>query len=184
MSKECCEWNHRVWSDGYNDSQDTREERTQIDGSPLDPSSAGPHGTSFRNRSSLRYDEARIAAEPAYAERYRHAEESFLGTVREHTGGYGVSIFVDQIGTEVTNATLKALARPGILATSGWKSGLKQKTNRAMAAMNWHTHVHTPYARLEDCRTGGRKRGENGMDAAGQRLDLRVGEYSMARGRL
>ena len=112
---------------------------------------AGIEPVDRRRFGQLHYDERKLAADPLYAEAYRSAEDKFLQEVKRKTCGHGVSIFVDQIGSAVTPATLKALARPGVLTTSGWKTGMKMSSNRAMAAMNWHTHVHTHYARIGDC---------------------------------
>ena len=95
----------------------------------------------------LQYDEMRIIADPAYAERYRLAEQRFVAIAKQGTDGRGVSIFVDHLGGNVTHATVKALARPGVITTSGWKTGMKIATNRAMACMQWQTHVHTHYSR-------------------------------------
>jgi NADPH:quinone reductase-like Zn-dependent oxidoreductase len=81
---------------------------------------------------------------------YKAAEEMFLQTVKEHTRGQGVSIFIDFIGLPVFRATLKALARPGVITTAGWKEGMNLSSVRAFECMNWHTHVHTHYARYPE----------------------------------
>ncbi len=83
---------------------------------------------------------------------YRHSEVQFLRTVAEKTNSLGVSIFADFIGEPVFKATLKALARPGVLSTAGWKEGMTMSTNRAIECMQWHAHVHTHYASLKDAR--------------------------------
>ncbi|HZR34952.1 MAG TPA: hypothetical protein VFA75_06215 [Nevskia sp.] len=93
----------------------------------------------------------RRSTDPSSAGDYRQAEHDFLTAVDEVTDGQRVSIFVDHLGAAVTPATLKALARPGVITTSGWKTGMDMKTNRAVASMNWHVHVHSHYARRDDC---------------------------------
>jgi hypothetical protein len=52
----------------------------------------------------------------------------------------------------VVRATLKSLARPGVITTAGWKEGMTVSAIRAIECMMWHTHVHTHYARFEDGR--------------------------------
>jgi len=74
-----------------------------------------------RQFSNLEFDEVRYDSEPAFRKSYQEAESCFLGLVREHTHGQNISIFVDYIGTPVVRATLKALARPGVITTAGWK---------------------------------------------------------------
>ncbi|MGB8508766.1 MAG: hypothetical protein WCD76_10195, partial [Pyrinomonadaceae bacterium] len=46
--------------------------------------------------------------------------------------------------------TLKALARPGVITTAGWKEGMHLSVVRAIECMKWHTHVHTHYARYAE----------------------------------
>lgn len=99
---------------------------------------------------ALHFDEERYKSDSAYKEAYKSAEDMFLNIVQEHTRGAGVSIFIDHIGSPVFRATLKALARPGIITTAGWKGGMNLSTIRAIECMNWNTHVHTHYARLAD----------------------------------
>lgn len=95
----------------------------------------------------LHFSEEPYRADPAYKNAYQASEETFLETVLEQTRGRGVSIFIDFIGLPVFRATLKALARPGVITTAGWKQGMNLSTMRAIECMNWHIHVHTHYAR-------------------------------------
>ena len=71
-----------------------------------------------RDFADLDFDERLYKVDGAYRKRYLDAEERFLSTVRERTGGRGVSIFIDYIGTPVTRATVRALARQGVLTTN------------------------------------------------------------------
>lgn len=80
------------------------------------------------------------------------AEAVFLAAVAERTGGEGVHVFVDYIGTPVHRATLRALGRPGVLATAGWKQGMALSTLRAIECIGHHQHIHTHYARLPQIR--------------------------------
>ncbi len=98
----------------------------------------------------LRFDEAQYRQEERYRRKYREAEAAFLHAIAEATGGQGASVFVENIGQPVVRATLKALSRPGVLATCGWKMGMRITSLRALECMSWHVHVHTHYARRQD----------------------------------
>jgi NADPH:quinone reductase-like Zn-dependent oxidoreductase len=103
-----------------------------------------------RQFSGLQFEEEKYRTDSEFREAYRLAENAFLALAREHTGGAGISIFIDFIGLPVFRATLKALARPGVVTTAGWKEGMNLSTLRAIECMSWHTHVHTHYARYAD----------------------------------
>jgi NADPH:quinone reductase-like Zn-dependent oxidoreductase len=111
---------------------------------------AGIETIDRREFQELQFDATRYERDPSYASAYRGAEKRFLAVVRDRTGGLGVSIFVDYIGTPVIRATLKALARQGVLATAGWKCGMDSPMVRAIECSKRHTHVHTHYARLSE----------------------------------
>lgn len=106
-----------------------------------------------RQFADLDYDEARYHADHDYKKRYLKAEASFLNIVREQTSGFGVSIFLDNIGTPVFRATLKALAPQGVIATTGWKRGMNLSLNRAVECMRRHTHAHTHGCRVSQVKT-------------------------------
>lgn len=99
---------------------------------------------------SLNFDNDKYKADACFRNVYQEAEGVFLDTVKEHTCGLGVSIFIDYIGLPVMRATLKALRRPGVITTAGWKQGMNLSLVRAIECMNWHVHVHTHYARYEE----------------------------------
>jgi NADPH:quinone reductase-like Zn-dependent oxidoreductase len=103
-----------------------------------------------RRFGTLDFDEPRFASDPAYRAGYLAAEDAFLRCVRERTGGRGVSIFVDHIGAPVTRATLRALARQGVLTTAGWKHGMRVTSMRSVECIQRHIHVHTHYARRSE----------------------------------
>ncbi len=111
---------------------------------------AGVHAIDRRDFANLNFDEDRYKAEPSFRRDYQEAEETFLAKVKEKTQGRGVSIFIDYIGLPVIRATLKALGRPGVITTAGWKQGMNLSTLRAIECMNWHVHVHTHYARYSE----------------------------------
>ncbi|MBS0448804.1 MAG: zinc-binding dehydrogenase [Proteobacteria bacterium] len=96
-----------------------------------------------RRYDGLAYDDARFAGDLAYRRRYMQAELAFLDDVRQRTDGAGVSIFIDNIGASVYRATLNALARQGVIATSGWKTGLQLAVNRGRECIARHIHVYT-----------------------------------------
>jgi NADPH:quinone reductase-like Zn-dependent oxidoreductase len=84
--------------------------------------------------------------------RYKHAERTFLNLVKEKTNDHGVAIFVDLIGEPVLKATIKALARPGVLTTAGWKKGMHISYLRATACIQWQAYIHTHYGSLNDAQ--------------------------------
>lgn len=92
---------------------------------------------------ALGYDPRARRDDPERYSRFRAAEKQFLATVAEYTRGRGVDIFIDNIGLPVFRTTLKALARQGVVATSGWKLGMKLEVHRAAECIRRHTHVHT-----------------------------------------
>lgn len=100
-----------------------------------------------RHFTALAYDEEQYQQAPAYRTAYQTAEKIFVNSMLAHTNGQGVSIFIDNIGTPVYRATLKALARQGVVTTCGWKHGMKIANVRALECINRHIHVHTHYAR-------------------------------------
>jgi NADPH:quinone reductase-like Zn-dependent oxidoreductase len=77
-------------------------------------------------------------------------EQEVLDVLDDKTGGRGVSIFIDNIGTPVHRITLKALARQGVITTCGWKCGMRTMVARAIECINRHIHVHTHYASYEE----------------------------------
>ena len=100
----------------------------------------------------LDYDAERYKTDAEYKKRYLESEETFLRTVQEHTEELGVSIFLDFVGSPVIRATLKALSRQGVIATAGWKEGMKIESVRAIECIQRHTHVNTHYARYAQGR--------------------------------
>jgi len=95
-------------------------------------------------------DEERLARDPEYAKRCAAAEDAFLEIVRAHTEGRGASIFIDYIGTPLIHATVRALARQGVIATAGWLEGKEIKLVRAFECIKRHIHVHTHGYRRSD----------------------------------
>ena len=85
-----------------------------------------------------------------YRTRYLESEKRFLEIVEAKTSARGVAIFIDFIGQPVFRATLKSLARPGVITTAGWKEGMDLALVRAVECMHWHVHVHTHYARYDE----------------------------------
>ncbi|MCB9519556.1 MAG: zinc-binding dehydrogenase [Myxococcales bacterium] len=98
----------------------------------------------------LNYDEKLYKTDPEYKARYQASERRFLEIVDELTQGTGVNIFLDYVGSPVIRATLKAMARQGILATAGWKEGMHLWFVRAIECIDRHQHVHTHYARYKE----------------------------------
>jgi len=96
-----------------------------------------------RKFSALNFDHEKYESDREYRKRYLQAEATFLGIVREVTDGDGVAIFIDNIGTPVVRATLKALGRQGVITTIGWKEGTSTCFSRPPECINRHIHVHT-----------------------------------------
>jgi NADPH:quinone reductase-like Zn-dependent oxidoreductase len=111
---------------------------------------AGITAVDRRDFADLWYDADRYEADAEYRERYRFAEKEFLRVIDELSDGYGVSIFIDNLGGPLYRATLKALGRQAVLATAGWKYGMRLSTLRATECITRHIHVHTHAARLVD----------------------------------
>jgi len=96
-------------------------------------------------------DKAQDSAE--YITKYRASEEVFVKLIGELSDGAGAAIFIDNIGAPLYRATLKALARQGVLATVGWKHGMRTFNLRASECIKRHLHVNTHVWRYGNCAT-------------------------------
>jgi NADPH:quinone reductase-like Zn-dependent oxidoreductase len=105
--------------------------------------------TAFDRRpyTDLGFDSGAYGRDPAYRKRYVDAERRFLDEVKRRTDGNMVHVFVDYIGSPVFRATLKALARGGVVTTAGWKQGMEISYLRAIECIQRHQLIHTHYAR-------------------------------------
>jgi NADPH:quinone reductase-like Zn-dependent oxidoreductase len=101
----------------------------------------------------LNFDEKSFTTDLAYRVRYLSSERTFLSIVKEQTAGEGVLIFIDNIGSPVYRATLKALARQGVITTCGWKHGMVLSHLRAVECIERHIHVHTHGGRYTESLT-------------------------------
>jgi NADPH:quinone reductase-like Zn-dependent oxidoreductase len=110
----------------------------------------------------LSFDERRFSTELEYQTRYLAAERTFLEVVRRETCNERVSIFVDNIGTPVFRATLKALARQGVITTLGWYAGSDTSINRPAECIQRHIHVHTHGTRYSEALIAARYAEEEG----------------------
>lgn len=97
----------------------------------------------------LYFDKKKFRKDEDYTERYLAAEKVFLKKVKDMTGGENVNIFIDYVGVPVLRATLKVLARQGVLTTAGWKEGMMIELVRASECIARHQHINTHYARYE-----------------------------------
>ena len=104
------------------------------------------------NFADLQFDERRYKTDEQYASAYRESETAFLETVTELTAGLGVQVFVDMIGEPVFRATVKALGRQGVLATAGWKVGMRMQFLRAVECIARHQFIHTHFTRASEAR--------------------------------
>lgn len=110
----------------------------------------------------LSFHASRYDSDPEYAARYRDSENRFVKEVHARTDGLGAAIFIDNIGTPVFRATLKALAREGVVATCGWKKGMRLELLRAVECISRHTFIHTHYGSREEAEDASRFACERG----------------------
>jgi hypothetical protein len=103
-----------------------------------------------RQFAGLNYDDQKFNTDPQYRKLYRTEEKKFVDIMMEHTGGKGVDIFIDNIGTPVFRGTLRALARQGVVTTAGWKCGMEMSLLRAVECIKRHIHVFTHFARYSE----------------------------------
>jgi NADPH:quinone reductase-like Zn-dependent oxidoreductase len=99
---------------------------------------------------NLNYDPEKYSSDKQYRSDYKTSEEKFLNIVKTTTNGKGAAIFLDNIGQSVYRATLKGIARQGVITTSGWKWGMELTHLRAIESINRHIHVHTHYANRKE----------------------------------
>ncbi len=99
----------------------------------------------------LHYDHKRYNEDRDYRKRYFASLNTFRKIVEDVTDGEGVSIFIENIGPPVYPATIRVLARPGVIATQGWKLGMDLEVNRAMECFARHIHVYTHSVRYNEC---------------------------------
>jgi len=97
---------------------------------------------------NLNYDEKKYESNREYRKKYLESLRIFRNIVNDITEAEGVSIFIDNIGVPVYSATIRVLARPGVITTSGWKQGMDIKVNRALECHFRHIHVFTHGYRL------------------------------------
>jgi NADPH:quinone reductase-like Zn-dependent oxidoreductase len=103
-----------------------------------------------RRFSHLAHDPGRPSRDPEQVARYRESEKEFLGAVEELSDGAGVAIFIDNIGAPLYKATIKSMARQGVVTTVGWKHGMRTFHLRASECINRHLHVNTHVWRFDD----------------------------------
>jgi len=102
-----------------------------------------------REFNDLYYDKKKFRKDEDYTNKYVAAEKVFMNKVKEMTDGKNVNIFLDYVGVPVLRATLKALARQGVIATAGWKEGMMIELVRATECIARHQHINTHYARYK-----------------------------------
>ncbi|AGC46618.1 hypothetical protein MYSTI_05339 [Myxococcus stipitatus DSM 14675] len=112
--------------------------------------SAGLEAIDRRDFGAMRYEPERWSKDAGYRERYLTAEAEFVAEVSRRTGGEMVHVFLEYLGTPVYRASLKALARQGVLATAGWKAGMSVSLLRARECVARHQHIHTHFARYQE----------------------------------
>lgn len=73
----------------------------------------------------------------------RDSERTFFETIGRLSDGRGAAIFLDNIGGSLYPIVLRSLARQGVIATCGWKEGMKLNVTRASECIGRRLHVHT-----------------------------------------
>jgi NADPH:quinone reductase-like Zn-dependent oxidoreductase len=101
----------------------------------------------------LGWDSERYANDTTFRARYDREEKLFIAAVHQAFSGTGADIFIDNIGGALVRATSRALGRPGVLATAGWKSGGDITMSRPIECYRWHVHVHTNSVYRQDVET-------------------------------
>ena len=81
---------------------------------------------------------------------HKESMAEFLRVIHELSDGYGVSIFVDNIGEPLYKATVSSLARAGVITSCGWKAGMRISHLRGGECINRHIHVNTHVWRLSE----------------------------------
>jgi NADPH:quinone reductase-like Zn-dependent oxidoreductase len=99
-----------------------------------------------RNFQSLHYD---TQAAPDMT-LYREAERTFRAIIDELSDAKGVAIFIDNIGAPLYKATMKVLARQGVVTTVGWKLGMRTFNLRASDCIKRQLFVNTHVWRQGD----------------------------------
>ncbi|WP_394275176.1 hypothetical protein [Luteococcus sp.] len=85
----------------------------------------------------------RTSSQPGAHARHQESRRAFLAAVAELSDGSGAAIVLDNIGEALYPVTLGALAREGVLATCGWKAGMRVSHLRGSECIQRHVHLHT-----------------------------------------
>jgi NADPH:quinone reductase-like Zn-dependent oxidoreductase len=136
--------------------------------------SLGIRAVDRREFRDLYFDKKKFKADEEYTKKYTAAENIFVKKVQDMTGGNLVNIFIDYVGVPVLRATLKVLAREGVLTTAGWKEGMMIELVRASECIARHQHINTHYARYSQGLAAVEFAEKNGWLPP---LDTRVYEY-------
>jgi NADPH:quinone reductase-like Zn-dependent oxidoreductase len=91
----------------------------------------------------LYYDVEKFQSDRTYKRKYYSHLKIFKKIINEITAEEGISIFIENIGSPVLDATLRILNHPGIITTTGWKDGINFEINRARECYKRHIHVFT-----------------------------------------
>lgn len=104
-----------------------------------------------RNFSDLDFDAQQYSSNLEYKKRYVKSEKIFLHSMQEASQADGVDIFFDHIGGPLFRATLKSVARQGVIASAGWKLGADiTEVSRSTECTQRRTHVNTHYAKFQE----------------------------------
>lgn len=103
-----------------------------------------------RNFPALHFEPSAYKKDADFKANYLKSENAFTQAVNEFTRGNDVSILIDYLGLPVYRASLKVLARQGVITTAGWKDGMVLTNYRAIECIKRHIHVHTHYANYDE----------------------------------
>jgi len=104
--------------------------------------------TSMQERTSLLNTKGIVSIDRNHFSKENY-EEDFLNAIMKNTNGRGINIFIDNIGANF-RATLRALARQGVITTCGWRANMTFPIVRASECINRHSHVFTHYAHYQE----------------------------------
>lgn len=88
--------------------------------------------------------------EEAGKEIYESEKNKFLQNINELSQNKEISILLDHIGGKTFPVSLRILGRQSVIATTGWKDGMKYTILRAVECINRRIHVHTHYASYDE----------------------------------
>lgn len=104
-----------------------------------------------RKYQALNFNEEKYNFDKSYKREYTASVNMFKKDVTSFSPSKDVSIIFDHLGGDNFRTTLRLLGREGVVATAGWKIGMKLSYIRANSCINRQFFIHTHYANLMEC---------------------------------